>query len=84
MISKCNAEINLQNKRNETPLVIAVKEGKFLICHNHQMKNIIKNSQMCLGRKEIVDFLLENYALINLKNADGNTALHLAVEDGKY
>lgn len=47
------------------------------------MKKIIENLQMCLGHKEIVDFLLENYASINLKNVDGNTALHLAVEDGK-
>lgn len=39
---------------------------------------------MYLGRKEIVEFLLEHNALINLKNEDGSTALHAAVSDGKF
>lgn len=60
LITKCNADINIQNKYKETPLIVAVKEG----------------------RKEIVDFLLENYAVINSQNIDGNTALHLAILNG--
>lgn len=39
--------------------------------------------QMCLGRKDIIDLLLQNYAPMNLKNKDGDAPLHVAVKEGR-
>lgn len=107
---KCNADINIENKNKDTPLIVAVKEGNLRLCfqllkflvfyslkefHSSEFDEFLNFSKtflkllkiIChnyLGRNEIVDFLLENYAVINSKNIDGNTALHIAVSDGAF
>lgn len=76
------ADVNAQGKDKETPLHMAVGNGKN--CLNffrkgHKFSNYVLFSK---GFEKIVKMLIENKADVNAKYKDGMTSLHLTAENG--
>ncbi|MGA2222165.1 MAG: ankyrin repeat domain-containing protein [Verrucomicrobiia bacterium] len=84
------ADINVKNKRDETPLFIAARKGDQdiveLLLNNHADVNTKTKEgrtplfeAACKGLKDIVKLLLDNKADVNASEVNGWTPLHSAV-----
>jgi ankyrin repeat protein len=84
------AAINIQSRKKETPLVVAVRNSqlemtKFLIeSHADVQKTALghRNPLFFASKGPIAEALVEAGTSLNHRDDDGNTPLHVASEQG--
>lgn len=76
------ADVNAKPDDGITVLYWSARYGNYL---NIQIKHIVWRRPFCKsGKAELVDFLIERGANINIKSKEGETELYWAAKNGSY
>lgn len=80
MLIQGGANVNLLNEYNQTVLQAIAYDGKNQL-EIYFTNNFLKNQFISIGHDEFAALLIENGALVNIVDFQGETALHHAVNN---